>query len=336
MHQTIQNWFDKNYIDEPTKNRLQQTIQPGDGSKNILITFATIGTISCGVLAFGTLVMDERWIELLRRKLGASEWVISITFSIITALLVWMSKRRLAKQQHISAINEAFNIMTVMSTAIALAYVGRIFYTEDGNYAILLMIATVVYLLIAIYLRSVVLWFATFLSLVGWWAAQTYFWSKGDVYFLGMNYPLRFAVFAVVILLVFAAIRKTTLLKHNLQPIRILLWFNLLVTFWALSIFGNSATIADWTDTRQNHFWYWALAYSVFTIGVAAYGLKKKDNLLRDLGLIFLLVNIYTRYFEYFWDKTNKGLFFAILAVSFWWMAKLLERWRKPITKTEL
>jgi len=46
------------------------------------------------------------------------------------------------------------------------------------------------------------------------------------------------------------------------------------------------------------------------------------------LGLVFFLVNIYTRYFEYFWDRTNKGIFFAILALSFWFVGKKAEQLR--------
>jgi hypothetical protein len=38
---------------------------------------------------------------------------------------------------------------------------------------------------------------------------------------------------------------------------------------------------------------------------------------------------MYTRYFEYLWDRTHKGLFFAILAASFWWLGKLLEKRNK-------
>lgn len=330
MNRAIYEWYEKNYIDEATKERLQHILQQNDNRRNILVTFAVIGAISCGLLAFVTLVMDERWIEFLRKRLGASEWLIGILFFLLTLLLVWLSKRRIKKQQKVSAIQEAFNIIIVMSAAIALAYIGRAFYVQNGNYALLLLIAIIVYALIAMYLHSALVGIVAILSLIGWWGAQTYFWSGGTPYFIGMNYPFRFGLFAVVLLLIFILAGRVLQFKQYWQPIRVFLWLNLCLTWWALSVFGNSATISEWTEIRQKHFWYWAVAYSVFTISMAAYGLKKKDDLLRDLGLAFLLVNIYTRYFEYFWDKTNKGLFFVILAVSFWWMAKLLERWKRP------
>ena len=44
--------------------------------------------------------------------------------------------------------------------------------------------------------------------------------------------------------------------------------------------------------------------------------LKPDDGMLRGFGLTFLAINLYTRYFEYFWDGMNKVVFFLILAAS--------------------
>ncbi|MCH5688495.1 hypothetical protein LWM68_32070 [Niabella sp. W65] len=60
---------------------------------------------------------------------------------------------------------------------------------------------------------------------------------------------------------------------------------------------------------------------------------KTKDETLRDIVIIFFLLNIYTRYFEYFWDHTNKGLFFALLALSFWLIGKKAEQLRKRLSE---
>ncbi|MBL4678753.1 MAG: hypothetical protein JKY70_21555, partial [Mucilaginibacter sp.] len=34
----------------------------------------------------------------------------------------------------------------------------------------------------------------------------------------------------------------------------------------------------------------------------------------------------YTKYFEYFWESTNKTIFFAILALSFWLVGRKAEK----------
>ena len=66
--------------------------------------------------------------------------------------------------------------------------------------------------------------------------------------------------------------------------------------------------------------------YSLQCAGMIWLGIRVKDDLLRDLGVTFLLLDLYTRYFEYLWDHTNKGLFFGILALSFWWVGRLIEK----------
>jgi len=45
-------------------------------------------------------------------------------------------------------------------------------------------------------------------------------------------------------------------------------------------------------------------------------------------------VNLYTRYFEYFWDGMNKGLFFLILAIAFGFTGWFLDRKTKSLQKS--
>jgi len=60
--------------------------------------------------------------------------------------------------------------------------------------------------------------------------------------------------------------------------------------------------------------------------GFLLYGLKNRDMIAREFGITFLLIFIYTKYFEYFWDQTNKTLFFAILGFSFWLIGRRAEK----------
>jgi len=55
------------------------------------------------------------------------------------------------------------------------------------------------------------------------------------------------------------------------------------------------------------------------------YGLARDDGVLRGFGLTFLFINLYTRFFEYFWDSLHKAVFFAVLAISFWYLGRKAE-----------
>jgi uncharacterized membrane protein len=61
------------------------------------------------------------------------------------------------------------------------------------------------------------------------------------------------------------------------------------------------------------------------------WGIRTDDALLRDTGLVALLLNGYTRYFEFFWDGMNKGLFFLVLAVSFFIIGRWLGKGGKTV-----
>ncbi|WP_106530339.1 hypothetical protein [Chitinophaga niastensis] len=102
-----------------------------------------------------------------------------------------------------------------------------------------------------------------------------------------------------------------------------------IISGWLISIFGNCGTWQEWQDLRQVHLLQWVIFYTAQCIGILLLGIRIKDNLLRDLGVIFLLLDLYTRYFEYLWDHTNKGIFFGVLALSFWWVGRLIEQRRK-------
>ena len=55
-------------------------------------------------------------------------------------------------------------------------------------------------------------------------------------------------------------------------------------------------------------------------------GLKRDDAVARGLGITFFLLGIYTLYFSLLWDVIHAGLFFFILAVSFWLLGRKAER----------
>jgi hypothetical protein len=124
-------------------------------------------------------------------------------------------------------------------------------------------------------------------------------------------------------------LRNFTKLQIFKQASAVFAWIAFLLAAWTLSILGNSSSVDVWMQVRQGSLWYWAVAFTALLVGLAVYAFKTGYTFLRDVTLVFFMINIYTRYFEYFWDSTNKGLFFAILAVSFWWLGRTAEKWRK-------
>lgn len=329
IDRAIQHWQQEGIVDELTGNKMRKSYDLDDDNSNVISTYALVASVSCGLLAFGALVMDEKWIELIRRKFGFSEIVVGMCFFLLSAVFVYFSSRRKRNRPDAPSSNEAFNITIVLSLAVAVAYIGRSIGYQDGNYAPIILLASMLYGAAGFFLRSRLLWAAMLVGLAGWWGAQTYYWSKGADYFFNMNYALRMTVFGVAVLGLQFITEQLKRLAVFAKITQVLGWVFFLVAAWSLSVMGNSSSFDVWWQVRQGKLWYWALAFTLLLIVLVLYAFRKKDPFLRDITLVFFLVNIYTRYFEYFWDKTNRGLFFAILAFSFWWIGKAAERWRK-------
>jgi hypothetical protein len=324
----IQFWQDSGKVSPELADDLRNSYQLRDSNVDTITWYAFISAVSCGLLAFGALVIDEKWIELLRNKWGFSETVVGIGFSLVAVVFVILAKRRKLRHPTARASNETYTITIILSVAISIAYWTRSFAYFEGNYARPLLIAAVVYFVSAAYLSSQLLWTVMLLTVAGWWGAQTYFWTGGAYRFAGMNYPLNMTLFGLVIWAFSWVVEKIEGLKTFSTVTYSIGLFLFLLAAWTLSIFGNYDDLDRWTAIRQGTLWYWSVGYTIVLAALITYAFKTKNDALRDMGLVFFLLNIYTRYFEYFWDRTNKGIFFAILAVSFWFVGKKAEQWR--------
>lgn len=140
-----------------------------------------------------------------------------------------------------------------------------------------------------------------------------------------MSYPLRFVLFAGVMLAL------CWLLRHWLQQRRLLTvskamgltW--LFIALWILSIFGYHDP-DRWYSISQAQRLPWALLFGI-AAGICIYiSLKTEDAMLRGFGLTFLGINLYTRFFEYFWESMHKVVFFLILAVSLAILGRYAEK----------
>jgi len=100
----------------------------------------------------------------------------------------------------------------------------------------------------------------------------------------------------------------------------------LFIALWIMSIFGNLDDIERWRRAGRFELFHWSIAFALVAVAAIVYGLRHDDGMLRGFGLTFLFINLYTRFFEYFWDSMHKAIFFAVLALSFWFIGSRAER----------
>ncbi|WP_428667377.1 hypothetical protein [Runella sp.] len=324
----IRFWEDSHKLSPELAEELRKSYEVRSSNVDTIAWYAFISAVSCGLLAFGALVIDEKWIELLRKRWEFSEATVGIGFTLVAGVFVYLARRRKVKYPNSQISNESYTITIALSVAVAIAYWTRSLGLFDGHYAQPILIATIIYGIIGAFLPSQLLWVAMLLSLVGWWVGQTYQWSDGGFRFAGMNYPLSITLLGLVIWASSWMIEKVKPLSSFERVTYVFGLVVFLFAAWMLSIFGNYDDLSRWSAIKQGTLWYWSAGFTVVLSALTFYAFRSKNDTLRDICLVFFLANIYTRYFEYFWDRTNKGIFFAILALSFWFVGKKAEQWR--------
>jgi hypothetical protein len=326
LQRAVNQWEANNLITPEQSEALRQTWKLRTSDWQAITMYISIAAISCALMAFGSLVLDEKWIEVLRVKFSLGDGIIATLFAGLTVFLCLHGYRRQQKEHGYSLNREIFWILPVLSVGVSVVYLGKSMQYLGGNYGAFWLLATACYGILGIALSSRLLWSATLLCLIPAYVKLTYFLSDGKAFFWGMNLPCRMFLLAVVMLGLHLLLRK---IKHYRRVEDISWagsWLLLLLSGWLISIFGNSADWDAWEHVRQVQLLWWVAAFTALCLISLLIGIKTNDNMVRDTAVIFLLLDMYTRYFEYLWDRTHKGLFFAILAVSFWWLGKLLER----------
>jgi hypothetical protein len=317
----LEEWQDTGLLTAADAEKLRATVVIRKSERQQLAHYFFIIAASCTLLAFGALFLDEKVLEKLQRTFLLQNITIAAGSGILAAVCFWQALKR--KSRISSTIFEIYLIPGALTALISLVY----FCKDWGNgasYTLFLGLAALLFFGLSTGFRSLVLWVGLILAAMGWFGAFSTAFGH-DYLFLGMNYPVRFTVFGLVML----AGSYAQQLTPRLAPMSGITWHAGLLVFltglWGVSVFGNFNHLDEWQAVRQTRVLGYALLSGLITGGLLWFGIRTDNRPARDYGILFVLLNLYTRYFEYFWDAINKGLSFLILALSFgllgWWLS---------------
>ena len=332
INKVIEGWERADLIDVDVANKLKafDTVQEIDWAKVSKYSFWL--AIASIVIAIGTLFADKWIISLITYIFEAPKIVLSILFAILSAVtfyLGWVFENKNPQKSFSIAF---IQLLGAVFLSFSFIYLLEIFDKNQFEFTTILAVSTLCYALLGFLFRSVPLWILALCSLVACYVSFTEEWTSYGNYFLGMNFPLRITVLAFIL---YAA---TLLLKNN-KVLQLFIpssqLFSLLLLFfflWILSISGNVPNVNHWEKTQQFSRSIWGIFAMVICLFAIYRGFKMQDNKLQFIGFLFFLLNMYTRYFEYFWNSMHKALFFALLGVSFWFIGTKAEKyWRQKI-----
>lgn len=319
LGKALDEWKDAGLLTPEHAAQLRGTIKAKESGTEQLAHYFFIIAVCCALLAFGALFIDEKLLQRLQQTFLLHNITIAVAAMILSAICFRFARRQ--RPVVSVAAYELYLVPGTLTALISLVYICKETGNGDG-YTFFLGLASIMLGALCIVFRSRMLWCGFLLAGMGWFGAFSTVHSHDNL-FLGMNYPVRFTLFGLLVLVLSWGQRKIPRLDGYY---RISYHAGLLIFFtalWGLSVFGNYGYLDQWAAVRQTQVLGFSFLFGAAT-GIALYlGIRYDDPAVRDYSILFLLLNLYTRYFEYFWNSMNKGLFFLFLALSFW----LLGRW---------
>lgn len=322
---TIGQWEAQKTIPPETAGILRQSvsIRPFDWKK--LAKYSFWIAIICLLITIGSVITDRALLRLLQSLFDMPDGMRAVSLALLASAAFYAGFCRRRKKPERVFSNEAIFFLGVLLCAGAITFLGRAIDTGSGHFSLLLLLAAIVYGALGLTLSSKLIWVFSLLSLGSWFGAETGYVSGWGAYYLGMNYPTRFVLFGAVLTGLsfgFGHLAPLRQFKHSTYVMGLLYLF---IALWILSIFGNYDH-ERWSRISQIALLRWGLLFALAAIAAIIYGLKQDDYTSRSFGITFLFINLYTKYFEFFWDTTHKALFFLIMALSFWIIGNYAEK----------
>lgn len=326
LREAINEWTTRGLLTKDTAQTLNDDIHviPFQWRKAARLSFLI--AVICFVIAISAVLLDKELVALIQKIFKASALLKCVTLFTLSAALYAFGLNRSKHSPLQFYRNEAIMFGAVLTTAGAIYQLGQTFATSSSHFSLLILLSYFVYASIGFYTQSILIWVFSLLSLGGWLGAETGYVSGWGAYYLGMNYPLRFILFGGSLTAIALALKPRPLFTPFYRSTLAMGLLYLFIALWLLSIFGNYDSVSRWLEVKQIELMHWSLMFAMTAIAAYIHGIKTDETLTKNFGVVFLLINLYTRFFELFWKATNKAIFFSILGLSFWALGTYAEK----------
>ncbi len=335
LREAIEQWKHDGLLADTQAAQLAGTIvvQPFDWRRLAKYSF-WIALISI-VSSVSAALSDQFLVDLLEELFDAPAAAKCVGLVLMAAGLYWWGVRRRKQDPAQVYRNEAILFLGVLATAGAIYQLGMALDTGSGHFSILLLLSFLVYGILGVVVESNLIWVFALASLGGWMGTETGYVSGWGAYYLGMNYPLRFVLFGGILTACALALESHPRGQRFFRSTLTMGLLYLFLALWIMSIFGNYGDMEAWERAKQIELFHWSILFGLVACGAIYHGLKYDNGITKGFGLTFLFINLYTRFFELFWNSLHKAVFFALLGLSFWYLGTKAEKiWNLGRTPT--
>jgi hypothetical protein len=333
VQKALRHWSQSKLIPANLASDLLATVQVVEGQHAFdwekFAKYSLRLAVICFAIAVISLVFDGIVPKIIKRIMSLSATLrVIATSALAVAVHVAGYQRSLTTPKEIY-FNEAIHSLGVLLFALVALQVGvALEANKEKNHSILNGIElslAIVYGTVAVLVQSNFIWSCGMILFGNWFGSWTAY--SGGTYYLGMNYPLRFALLGAAVMAVSSFMRDYTLTVTLWSATRTWGMLYLFVALWMLSLFGNDELLGKHTahEGILGRIAFWSIGFLCAAAIAVWHGLRYGDSTTKGFGLTFLGINLYSKFFEFFWSKSYKPVFFAILALSLGFIGRYAE-----------
>lgn len=326
LQDSLNEWQENGYLSEEQKRELEASLEISSFNWKDIAFSSFFFAVACMIFAIVALFADQWLMRVLNQLVETSDGIKSMTLAILAAVLYFIGWRKKQKGPANLYSNETFFALGAFATALAIGYLGTAIGNSYGHIPRMLGLAAFIYFSLAIFLQSHLVWLFGIISLAALFGSATAVSSDWKDYYRGMNYPLRFIIFGALLTGASFALPLSKFTEAFFKITQTIGVTCFLFCLWLMSIFGNMANLDVWEEVAQTRFLGWSFLLLTTSLLITWWGHRRQRLIIRDLGISFFVINIYTRYAEYCWNLLPKAIFFALMGLSFWLIGKQAER----------
>lgn len=318
LNEAITEWQRRKLISEEEAERLTNSFTVINFDWGLLAKYSFWIAIGCAVVAVLALIADDIFLDLIALIVSTDVGAVAFFSGLAFGCYYWGSLRQKSRPEKVFS-NETILFGGAFFTAIAIGFIGNALDSGSGHFSLLFLLATFIYVPLAIHFRSLMIWVLALASLSIWFGAETAYLSNWDDYFLGLSFPVRYVIWGSLLIGVSLGLKKNEKLEiFAPATLMVGLW----ESFWALWVLS----LSFWFRSSE---WAFSLAWTVVLIIAAVVtivqGIKHENIALKATGFFFFFWSLYTKFFEYLWDEMHASVIFGVLAVSFWLIGSRAE-----------
>jgi hypothetical protein len=350
----LEQWRNRQLLSPGTCAQLLGTIEAQDAFEwHRLAKYTFRLSLACLAIAVISLIFDSAFLKLIYKVLEINAYTRAATTTAVSVSIHYHAYRRSQKLPAEVWMNEAIHavgaiVLSLGALQLAEAVHGLRMHNGgviDVRGRRVMWLLACAYALIGIATTSNFIWSCGIVTMGIWaafWVPQRYVeilqkmrierrmdlewkygsWTgpdrqrRGTLNIFQGNYPIRFVILGGILI--------STACCMRMHPRTSSLWSS--TRIWGLTYlflfglgYGSAINMLE-EHWRTSSVWLgvrWTLALTAAAGASTWHGLKYDDATTRGFGLVFLALDIYTRYGDFFWRSMYRPLFFTVLAGSF-------------------